>query len=407
MSTPLPKEWTIGRLGDVARVYSGGTPSRRVQAYWGGNIPWVTTAELDNGHITATRESITEAGLANSAARMAGAGTLLLAMYGQGKTRGKVAMLKVPAAMNQACAAVEVGGRLDALYLFQFLQARYNAIRAISNSGSQENLTGDIVRGIAVVVPPIREQRAIAEVLATEDVQVAVLARLIAKKQAIRQGLMERLLTGKTRLHGFTDNWTLTTLGALGTILKGRGVKRDDVRSSGVRCIRYGELYTAFHDYTAEARSFVSPQTAATALPLRAGDLLFAGSGETRQEIGKCVAYVGPTPAVAGGDVIVLRSDQINPIFLALLVNTPEIMRQKARAGQGDAVVHIYGSAVSAIEVSLPTRAEQDAIAKVIVDVDRELDLLRQRLAKARDLKQGMLQELLTGRTRLSMEATP
>ena len=79
----------------------------------------------------------------------------------------------------------------------------------------------------------------------------------------------------------------------------------------------------------------MAPDIAATAIALNTGDVLFAGSGETRDEIGKCVAYVGPTPAVAGGDVIVLRGNQCNPIYLALLANTPEVIRQKARAGQG------------------------------------------------------------------------
>jgi type I restriction enzyme S subunit len=189
----------------------------------------------------------------------------------------------------------------------------------------------------------------------------------------------------------------------LGTFHKGRGIKRDDVRRSGIRCIRYGELYTAFDAYTAEVRSFVSPDTAATAFPLKSGDLLFAGSGETRDEIGKCVAYTGPTPAVVGGDVIVLRGDGFNPIYLSLLANTPQVVAQKARAAQGDAVVHIYSHSLAEIEVSLPPREEQDAIARVIIDADREIGVLGDRLAKARDIKTGMAQELLTGRALLPL----
>lgn len=182
MSATLHDGWTIDPLGDVAHVYAGGTPSRGVQAYWGGDIPWVTTAEVDNCYIASTRESITPVGLSASAARVAPAGTLLMAMYGQGKTRGKVAMLQVPAAMNQACAAVEVGSRLDARYLFQYLQSQYDAIRAMSNSGSQDNLSGELVRRIPVVVPPIHEQRSMVGVLDNADGQVATLTRSIVKK---------------------------------------------------------------------------------------------------------------------------------------------------------------------------------------------------------------------------------
>ncbi len=255
-------------------------------------------------------------------------------------------------------------------------------------------------------MPPLAEQSAIAERLDDVSELASYLERMIAKKQAINQSVLQQLLTGKTRLPGFTEIWSTTTLGTLGTFLNGHGIKRDDVRTTGIRCVRYGELYTAFHNCTAEARSFVSPDVAAISVPLKTGDLLFAGSGETRDEIGKCVAYIGPTPAVAGGDVIVLRCDRCNPIYLAVLANRPEVVSQKARAGQGDAVVHIYSRALAAVEVSVPPRAEQTAIAQVIVDVDREILLLGQRLRKAQDVKQGMMQELLTGRTRLPVEVS-
>jgi len=295
---------------------------------------------------------------------------------------------------------------LNPKYLSLFAQSKeyWDWISRTSVRSGQPGVNGREYAQLPVPRPYIEMQNAIADAISDVDDLISALERSIAKKQAILQGMMQQLLTGRTRLPGFTHPWSTTTLGAVGSFLKGRGVKRDDVRSMGIRCIRYGEIYTSFHDYTADVRSYVPPDVAATALPLRTGDILFAGSGETRDEIGTCVAYVGPTPAVAGGDVIVLRGNQCNSIFLALLVNAPEVVRQKARAGQGDAVVHIYSQALAAIEVRLPCRPEQDAIAGVIVDADCEIGLLSRRLAKARDVKQGMMQELLTGRTRLPLE---
>jgi type I restriction enzyme S subunit len=296
---------------------------------------------------------------------------------------------------------------VEPTYLAYFFRssAGRSLVASLAQGATRYNIAKTKLLNVELALPSVERQREIVESLSDADELIAGLERTIAKKQAIKQGMMQRLLTGKTRLPGFTGPWSTTTLGSLGTFLKGRGVKRDDVRSSGVRCIRYGELYTSFNDYTDEARSFVSDDVAATALPLRTGDLMFAGSGETRDEIGKCVAYVGPTPAVAGGDVIVLRGDQCNSIYLALLANAPEVVRQKARAGQGDAVVHIYSHALAGINVNLPPRAEQDVIAEVVVDTDREIAVLGERLAKARDVKQGMMQELLTGRTRPPVEA--
>jgi len=295
---------------------------------------------------------------------------------------------------------------LNPRYLALYAQTKeyWDWIIRTSVRSGQPGVNGREYATIEVPVPDIATQEAIVEAAQGAEDQIRVLERLITKKQAIKQGMMQELLTGRTRLPGFAGSWSKTTLGSLGTFLKGRGIKRDDVRSTGTGCIRYGELYTTFNDYTGKTRSFVSARVAATALPLRTGDLLFAGSGETHDEIGKCVAYIGATPVVAGGDVIVLRGDQFNPVYLALLANTPEVVTQKARAGQGDAVVHIYSHALAAVEVDMPSRAEQDAVARIILDVDHELALLRQRLAKARDVKQGMMQELLTGRTRLPIQ---
>jgi type I restriction enzyme S subunit len=291
---------------------------------------------------------------------------------------------------------LRAGSAVDPTYLAYLFRssAGRSLVATLAQGATRYNIAKSKFLDIEVDLPPVEHQRQVVEVLCDADDQIAALERLIGKKQAIKQGMTQQLLTGRTRLPGFSDRWTSTTLGDLGVFLKGRGVKRDDVRGTGTPCIRYGELYTAFDDYAFEARSFVSPDVAATAFPLKRGDLLFAASGETREEIGKCVAYVGPTPAVAGGDVIVLRGNRFNPIYLALLVNTPEVTRLKARAGQGDAVVHIYGQALAAIEVSLPPLSEQDAIAQVITDTDREIGVLNERLTKTQDLRQGMVQEL-------------
>lgn len=330
------------------------------------------------------------------------AGSLLIAKRGAAIALNRVRLITEPSFMDTNVMALTPGAEVDSEFLYYWLS--YRGLWDIADVTSVPQINNKHINPLQIALPGPPEQREIAAALRGTDELIAMAERMIAKKEAIKQGMMQQLLTGKTRLSSFTEPWFTTTLGVLGTFLKGRGVKRNDVRSTGVHCVRYGELYTAFDNYTARARSFVSPDVAATALPLRTGDLLFAGSGETRDEIGKCVAYVGPTPAVAGGDVIVLRGEGCNPIFLALLVNSPEVVSQKARAGQGDAVVHIYSHALAEIEVTLPSREEQDAIADVILDADREIGLLRQRLSKARSVKTGMMQELLTGRTRLPVE---
>ncbi|QBJ21044.1 restriction endonuclease subunit S [Kocuria marina subsp. indica] len=315
---------------------------------------------------------------------------LICAANGSKRLVGKAAQVWLPDSRELTLGAFMMSFRPNPAKVFpaysaqQFHSKKYRDWVELLLSGSSiNNLRPSAVGELRVWLPNFEEQQRIAQALMDADELIVALERLIAKKQAIKQGMMQQLLTGRTRLPGFTAEWQSVALGELGVFLKGRGVKRDDVRSSGVSCIRYGELYTGFINYTYSANSFVTDEVAATALPIFKGDLLFAGSGETRDEIGLCVAYVGENAAVAGGDIIVLRGTGFNPIFLATLTNLPTVANQKARAGQGDAVVHISSRALSEIMVSIPEKPEQNAIAKVLVDADQELVRLRARLTKA------------------------
>jgi type I restriction enzyme, S subunit len=134
--------------------------------------------------------------------------------------------------------------------------------------------------------------------------------------------------------------------------------------------------------------------------------LLFAGSGETAEEIGKCVAFLGDEEAYAGGDVVIFTPSGQNSLYLGYLMNYSSIASQKAKMGQGDAIVHIYASNLSQLELALPSsdppsEDEQTAIATILSDMDAELAALEQRRDKTRALKQAMMQKLLTGKTRL------
>ncbi len=396
------------RLRDVGSTYGGLTGKTKAD-FSCGDASFVTFLEVINstrlrGHAL-ERVRVTEGERQNRVMR----GDLLF--NGSSETPEEVALSSVVdfdpdtfTFLNSFCFGfrLRADAQVDPTYLAYFFRSSSGRalVASLAQGATRYNIAKTKFLDVELALPSIAHQREIAQSLGHADDLIATLERLIAKKQSIKQGLMQQLLTGSTRLPGFEDKWITTTFGQLGVILKGRGIKRDDVRAVGTPCIRYGELYTYFVDYTASPRSFVDREVASTALPIRSGDLLFAGSGETRTEIGMCVAYIGDVPAVAGGDILVLRGNTFNPIYLATLANTSAVTNQKARAGQGDAVVHINSRALAAISVSLPPRPEQDAIAKVLVDADQELQSLHERLRKARAIKTGMMQQLLTGRTR-------
>ena len=263
--------------------------------------------------------------------------------------------------------------------------------------GISKKAIGDV----RIPLPSRAEQRAIAEALSDVDGLLAGLEALIAKKRAIKQAAMQQLLTGKTRLPGSNGQWERKRLGELGAFSKGRGIKREDVSDTGLPCIRYGELYTRYKDYILNSVCFIPPSVAMEALAIKKGDLLFAGSGETAEEIGTCAAYLGEEPAYVGGDVITLTPTGQNAIYLGHLMNHPNVATQKARMGQGDAVVHISAGNLAQVKIKLPPLTEQTAIATILSNMDAEIVALERRRDKSRALKQGMMQQLLTGRVRL------
>lgn len=294
---------------------------------------------------------------------------------------------------------LEPTGALDAKYTTYAINERVEF--SIESTGVPQ-LTAPQVGKYAVAAPPtLEEQHAIARALSDVDALLEGLDRLIAKKRDLKQAAMQQLLTGESRLPGFSGTWKTITLGEIGMFLKGKGIKRDDVSDEGVACIRYGELYTEYNDYITNPRSRISRKVADTALPLKHGDILFAGSGETAEEIGKCAAYLADEEAYAGGDIVVLRPSGQNSLYLGHLLNHRVVAEQKARLGQGDAVVHISARNLAYVVVKLPPIDEQEAIARVLSDMDTEIAALEQRRAKTADLKQAMMQELLTGKTRL------
>lgn len=187
-------EWREGPLGELFDTSSGGTPDRAKREYWAGTIPWVTTSLVDFNVITKADESISEAGLQNSSAKVFPAGTVLVAMYGQGKTRGKVAMLGLPAATNQACAAILPNDGIDNGFTFVSLCGRYEEMRKLSNSGGQENLSQSLIRALPFRYPKdVEEQSKIVEFFSEID---AVIVAEIGKLNALnvhKQGLMQQL----------------------------------------------------------------------------------------------------------------------------------------------------------------------------------------------------------------------
>lgn len=200
---PVPNSWAVATVGDFAKIQSGGTPARDVPENWAqGTIPWVKTGEIDYCVIKDTEEKITPVGLSNSAARLYPAGTLLMAMYGQGITRGRVGLLGIEAATNQACASISPidEGNLSSVFLYYYFQYHYDNLRALGQGANQRNMNAALIRSFPVSFPQAAEQTAIVAVLESLDVKSQLHQRKREQLQGLFRTFLSKLMTAKISL---------------------------------------------------------------------------------------------------------------------------------------------------------------------------------------------------------------
>jgi type I restriction enzyme S subunit len=197
------------------------------------------------------------------------------------------------------------------------------------------------------------------------------------------------------------EHWEVRRLGQIGRLSKGNGGTKEDEVADGVPCVRYGDLYTRHRYYIEKAKSCVSEERAVAYTPIRFGDVLFAGSGETIAEIGKSAVNLLDEPACCGGDVIVFRpSINLVPRFLGLAADSPQAAYQKSCMGRGITVMHIYGSELKYLSIALPPPEEQAAIVRYLDHVDRRVRRLvrakRKLIALLTEQKQAIIHRAVT-----------
>ena len=378
-----PEGWRLSTIEEVAAVSSGGTPSRKEASYWGGDIPWVTTAEVNSKTITSTTQKITEEGLENSSAKLFPARTILMAMYGQGKTRGQVARLGIEASTNQACAAILLNEGSDTDYYYYFLESRYVHIRNMANTGGQENLSAGIVKSIQVPVPPIIEQKKIAQILSTWDQAITATERLLENSQQRKKGLMQQLLTGKKRLPGFEGEWKKVELG--------EALKYQQPTPFLVKSTEYFDDFST--PVMTAGKSFLLGYTDEEfgiyddGLPIIIFDDFTTAS-----------RFVDFPFKVKSSAIKILTSNSgfsIKYIFEAM-----QIIRFKV-GGHQRHWISIFASFV----INYPSFEEQQAISQGLATADSEISALRNRLSILKQEKRALMQQLLTGKRRVQVEA--
>ncbi|MFH1847582.1 MAG: restriction endonuclease subunit S [Candidatus Omnitrophota bacterium] len=290
----------------------------------------------------------------------------------------------------------------DGLYLAYKLNIGHcrKELRRKGQGQSVVHIYKSDIEKISLSLPPLPEQKRIVAVLETWDEYIEGLDRKIEIKKNIKKGLMQQLLTGKKRLKGFSGEWKKNILAKIGSFSKGADITKADLKESGCNAVRYGELYTDHDVYIKKIRSFISEEVAGKAKLISEGDILFAGSGETIDEIGKSAVYLFVEKCYAGGDIIVFTPRECDSIFLAYTLNMGGCRKAIRRIGQGQSVVHVYKKDLEKIAVDIPSVKEQQAIADILTKADDEIEALSKKKTLITAQKKYLLNNLIGGNIR-------
>ena len=200
------------------------------------------------------------------------------------------------------------------------------------------------------------------------------------------------------------EDWEVKRLGEIGDFSKGNGVPKDKIIKDehGHPCLTYGDLYTKYDFVIKDIKSFIDDDVASESKEIHIGDICFAGSGETPEDIGKCAAYIEERTAYAGGDIIILSPNKdINSIWLSYVLNSDIGGKQRYKSAQGFSIVHIYPDNLKRIQIPIPTLKEQHRIVSVLSLWDTAIAKQTAMIEQLTLRKRGLKQQLLTGKKRL------
>ncbi|MCB1933348.1 MAG: restriction endonuclease subunit S [Candidatus Accumulibacter sp.] len=406
----IPADWACARISEFARLESGHTPSKRVPKYWGGSVQWVSlhdTRSLDVGEIRTTAKTITEDGLNNSSARLLPVGTVV---FSRTATVGKTTVLASPMATSQDFANYVCGPNLHNRYLVYLFRSMGRTWRSLMAGSIHNTIYMPVFKELRIVLPPVSEQRVIADALSDVDALLAGLERLIAKKRDLKQAAMQQLLTGQTRLPGFQGEWDSLPLASVVVDLDA-GVSVNSV--AGASCSSSGDpgiLKTscvADGTFDPDENKLIDPHDIDRARLSPRRNTLIISRMNTPNLVGAVGFVEKDYPDLFLPDRLWMtrfRPDSgVHPKWLAYLMSSPSAKSaiKDLASGTSGSMKNIAKRDLLALSLDFPPTDEQEAIATVLSDMDAELSLLTARRDKTRALKQAMMQELLTGRTRL------
>jgi type I restriction enzyme S subunit len=420
----LPVDWAVRAVKEFATPVRGASPrpAGDPKYFNGSYIPWLTVSALTNLpetvlEVSETETCLTEDGSSHS--RTLKPGTVIIA--NSGATLGVAKILTMKCCANDGVAALlNLSAEAHALYVVYYFNSKIKYLREVVARGNgQPNLNTTLIGEFRVPLPPAQEQEKIAAALHDVDSYIHSIQELIDKKRAIKQGAMQELLSGKRRLPGFnnSESHIQDQYGSYPTSWQVQNLI-DVVDPS--RQIRYGIVQPGSYD--PQGRYMIRGQDYSLAKGWADPNDVFRVSDDIEERyknarvrsgdlIITIVGYCGHVEMVPdwldGANLtqttarLAIHPSRANALFCKHIIRSPYVQNQVTAFLKGNAQPGLNCSDVERFRLPLPPPQEQAAIAAILTDMDQDSDAIQQRLHKARQIKQGMMQQLLTGRVRL------
>jgi type I restriction enzyme S subunit len=404
----IPADWEVTDINSLGEVYSGGTPDTNNDSYWNGKINWCTPTDITkldgSKYIGETIAKITEEGLKNSSAKLLPIGSLIVCTRA---TIGKAAISTVEITTNQGFKnIVPDQKKANVEYLYYLITNSENRLLKLGNGSTFLEISKNDFEKFKIPLPPLSEQKRIAEVLSTWDQAIQLTEQLIRQKEQRKKWLMQNLLTGKMRLKGFSGEWKECKLGSLGDTYTGLTGKSKEDFGKGKPYIPY---LNVFNNSRIDIKNldYVKITEDDKQNKVKYGDIFFTVSSETPNEVGMASVILDEV------DELYLNSfcfgfrlfdfNTLIPEFSSYLLRADTFRAKIYKLSQGATRFNLSKNNLMKLSIILPSKEEQTAIAEVLQAADKEISLLKAKAEKLREQKKGLMQQLLTGRVRLNL----
>ena len=386
-------------MGDHSEIVAGGTPNTGHPEYWNPKeIPWMSSGEINNKVIYSTDNMISKIGFSNSSAKWVKEKSVLIALAGQGKTRGTVAISEIPLTTNQSIAAIQPDSFLYYKFLFQNLEERYNELREVSSGdGTRGGLNKQIISDLEVLAPEIQEQIKIGDFLCGIDTLITLHQRKYDKLTKVKKAMLEKMFPEngspypEIRFKGFTDAWEQHKLGEFADIVGGGTPSTSNFEYWDGDIDWYAPAEIADQIFVSSSERKITQQgydnSSAKMLPV--GTVLFT----SRAGIGKTAILRKEGCTNQGFQSIVPHINELDSYFI--FSRSEEMKRYGETVGAGSTFVEVSGKQMANMELMMPTTMEEQVtIGSFFRNLDSIITLHQRKLEKLKNIKKACLEKM-------------